>query len=95
MFNNNYFDNLVVEVLEYLEKDKNIDGPCDLSPEILNVNESDLTEVVRNLQDNGYILGVNIDGPYIGDNEPTVDAKNCRITLKGLQYLEYLKKEKS
>ena len=56
---------------------------------------SDLTEVVRNLQDNGYILGVNIDGPYIGDNEPTVDAKNCRITLKGLQYLEYLKKEKS
>lgn len=56
-----------------------------VSPEKLDVPETDWLEVVQSLLDERYIAGVTIRENICGDTE--VDIKNARITLKGAEYL--------
>lgn len=78
----------VYKILTALEKA--MDYPefdiMQIGPEALGVSKERWSRYLEMMADVGYIKGVSIKRDILG--ELCVDARNVRITLKGLEYLQ-------
>lgn len=77
---------IVYKILYSLEHKKKADymGQV-ISPKSLGVTEDEWLNAMQMLLDEKFITGVNIRHDILGNI--TVDIKNARTTLKGIQYL--------
>lgn len=57
-----------------------------IGPQALGVSEERWARYIEMIADVGYIKGATITKNLLGETK--VDAKNIRITLKGLEYLQ-------
>lgn len=78
----------VYKILSQLEKDMDNEriDINKISPEALCVSENRWLRYIEMMSDVGYIKGVKIVEDITG--EKNCDARNMRITLKGLEYLQ-------
>lgn len=78
----------VYKILSALEKA--MDYPefdiRDIGPEVLGVSNERWGRYIEMMADTGYIKNVTVKRTITGDT--LIDAKNIRITLKGLEYLQ-------
>ena len=56
-----------------------------ISPDVIGVDDAEWLAVVEMLIDEGYIKGAKVWKDIIGD--VNVNVENCKITLKGVEYL--------
>ena len=74
------------KILKNLESDKDVEYMGTLiSPERLNVSDEEWLMVMKNLLEEGYVRGVDINKNVLGQTK--VNIEEARITLKGAQYL--------
>ena len=77
---------IVYKILYNLEHKKKADYMGQLiSPTALGVTEDEWLNAIQMLLDEGLIAGVKIRHDILGNT--TIDVKNARATLKGVQYL--------
>lgn len=78
----------VYKILSALEKAMDLPefDIMEVGPEKLSVSAERWCRYIEMMADVGYIKGVSIRRDILG--ELCVDAKNIRITLKGLEYLQ-------
>ena len=78
----------VYKILSALEKAMDLPefDIMEVGPEKLGVSAERWCRYIEMMADVGYIKGVSIHRDILG--EICVDAKNIRITLKGLEYLQ-------
>lgn len=78
----------VYKILSALEKA--MDYPefdiRDIGPDVLGVSHERWARYIEMMADTGYIKNVAVKRTITGDT--LIDAKNIRITLKGLEYLQ-------
>ena len=77
---------LILSALEKAMDLPEFDLLANIGPEKLKVSDERYCRYLEMMLDVGYIKGVEITRNIIGST--TVDAKNIRITLKGLEYLQ-------
>lgn len=74
------------KILKNLESAKDVEYMGTLiSPERLNVSDEEWLMVMKNLLEEGYVRGVDINKNVLGQTK--VNIEEARITLKGAQYL--------
>ena len=81
---------LIYRILKILRDSMSADEFDDqrISPESLGADKNTRDAVLEQLQDSGYIKGLDIV-QYIGDTRPTIsELQNAKITIKGLNYLD-------
>lgn len=78
----------VYKILTALEKAMDLSefDIMQVGPEALGVTKERWSRYLEMMADVGYIKGVSIHRDILG--EVCVDARNIRITLKGLEYLQ-------
>lgn len=78
----------VYKILTALEKAMDLPefDIMQVGPDVLGVTQERWSRYLEMMADVGYIKGVSIHRDILG--EIRVDAKNIRITLKGLEYLQ-------
>lgn len=78
----------VYKILTALEKAMDLPefDIMEVGPEKLGVSPERWSRYIEMMADVGYVKGVSIHRDILG--EIHVDAKNVRITLKGLEYLQ-------
>ena len=78
----------VYKILTALEKAMDLPefDIMQVGPDVLGVTPERWSRYLEMMADVGYIKGVSIHRDILG--ELRVDAKNIRITLKGLEYLQ-------